>query len=78
MINDIFQAIQAVGFPICSFFVMAYGLKYSFDAMTKQTEDSMEKIGNLTEAVNNNTVALTKLAERVAENEGGISIEKVG
>lgn len=63
--NEILTAISSVGFPIVSFFIMAYGLKYSYDKSLEVNASALDKIGKLTEAVNNNTVVLTKLVEKI-------------
>lgn len=56
--NDIITAITTVGFPI-----VAYG--GLFWALIKQTGQHKEEMNNMTDAINNNTVALTKLIERL-------------
>ena len=65
MWNEILTAISSVGFPIVSFFIMAYGLKYSYDKSLDVNANALGKIGELTEAVNNNTIVLTKLVEKM-------------
>ena len=62
---DWLQAVSSVGFPIVSFFVAIAALKYSFDKSNTMFMDSLEKVGNLTEAVNNNTVVLTELVKKL-------------
>ena len=59
--NDIITAICTVGFPI-----VAYGALF-WDVLKKDTEHKTE-VEKMTEAINNNTIALTKLIERL-ENE---------
>lgn len=60
-IQAILTAISTVGFPI----VVAGAM---FWKMNKQDEDHKEEMGKVTEAVNNNTIALQKLLDRL---EGG-------
>ena len=68
--NDIINAVSVVGFPIVSFFIAAYGLKYAYDKSIEQSDKDMEKISTLAEAVNNNTIVLTQLVEEIRkENE---------
>ena len=74
LIDGVVSIVTTAGIPFASFCMIFWALKYSFDALTKQNENSMEKIGNLTEAVNNNTVVLTKLAERI-NNEGEVNLK---
>lgn len=56
--NDIITAICTVGFPI-----VAYGALFWY-VMKKDTEHR-EEVEKMTEAINNNTIALTKLIERL-------------
>ena len=60
-LNDIITAICTVGFPI-----VAYGALFWY-VLKKDTEHKTE-VEKMTEAINNNTIALTKLIERL-ENE---------
>ena len=59
--NDIITAICTVGFPI-----VAYGALFWY-VLKKDTEHKTE-VEKMTEAINNNTIALNKLIERL-ENE---------
>lgn len=54
----VLQAISTVGFPI----VVAAAL---FWKMNKQDEDHKQEMGKVTEAINNNTIALTKLLDKL-------------
>ena len=63
--NDVIQAISTVGFPIVSFFVAVYGLKYSFDASNKSQEKAMEQVAELAGAVNENTKTLAILVDSI-------------
>ena len=56
--NVVTTIINNVGFPIATFFVCA-------GYINKQSDNHKEEIGKITEALNNNTVALTKLVERL-------------
>ena len=56
--NEIITAICTVGFPI-----VAYGALFWY-VMKKDTEHR-EEVEKMTEAINNNTIALTKLIERL-------------
>ena len=53
-ITAISQAIGTLGFPIAMCLAM-------FWYMTKQTETHKEEVAKMTEALNNNTLALNKL-----------------
>lgn len=56
--GDIVNIVSTVGFPIFSFIVCGFALKYVYD-------HSIGEISKLTEAVNQNTVTLTKLVENL-------------
>ena len=56
--NDIITAICTVGFPI-----VAYGALFWY-VLKKDTEHRSE-VEKMTEAINNNTIALTTLIERL-------------
>lgn len=58
-IQAILAAISTVGFPI----VMTGAL---FWKMNKQDDDHKEEMGKVTEAINNNTIALTKLSDKLS------------
>lgn len=63
--NDVITAISTVGFPIVSFLIAAYFIKYSYDKSNDMYKESIDKIGKLANAVNNNTVVLTQLVEEI-------------
>lgn len=63
--NDVVQIISTVGFPIVSFLIAAYFIKYTYDKTAEANKEAMDKIGALAEAVNNNTVVLTQLVQQV-------------
>lgn len=54
--GDITNIISTLGFPIFSFILCGAALKYVYD-------NSIREIAKLTEAVNQNTITLTKLVE---------------
>lgn len=62
---DIVNIITQVGFPIFAFLVAVYGLKYAYDSSLKQNERAFDNIAELTKAVNNNTIVLTELVEKI-------------
>lgn len=68
-INDILTAVTTVGFPIVCCGAMMYYVKYTTDkhreeieALNKQHKDEMKEVTN---AVNNNTLALQKLCDKM-------------
>lgn len=60
--QTLINAISSIGFPG----VMCYLM---FKYLEKTTQDSNDKMSKLSEAINNNTVVITKLIERSENNE---------
>ena len=59
-VQVLIQAISTVGFPIAMCVIMAYYVKY--------TEDKhREEINSIREALENNTLALTKLSDKMED-----------
>lgn len=56
--NDIVSAISTVGFPIVICLIMCYFIYY----LTKTQKETYEKIS---ETIKNNTVAISRLAEKI-------------
>lgn len=71
--QDIIQMISSVGFPIACACTCAYYVKYITDKNREQVANLNQKhrdeISEIVKAINNNTVALTKLVEKL---EGGM------
>lgn len=67
--SDVVNIVSTVGFPIFSFIVCGYGLKYVYDRERKSLDDTIEKIGALTLAVNNNSEAIRELTQEMREKE---------
>lgn len=71
MSATVMSAISTVGFPIVCCLGMAWYVKYSSDKnrdeVTKLNEEHKEEIGQVTTALNNNTLALQKLCEKMEE-----------
>lgn len=70
---EIINIIQTVGFPIAACVAMGVYVKYITDKNDAKI-DNLEKthgeaLDKITKALNNNTIALTKLAERLGEND---------
>ena len=73
-IGTITQLITTVGFPIAMCCVMCW---FVYDSNNKHrtdinslNEQHNQELNNLEEAINNNTIAITKLCERIeSENE---------
>ncbi len=71
--NEIITIIQTLGFPIAACVAMGFYVKYitdKNDAKIDKLNDTHNKaLEKITAALNNNTIALTKLAERLGDNE---------
>ena len=61
-VASVAQLISTVGFPIACCIIM-------FQALTKEQESHKQEMAAVTAALNNNTVALTKLSDKL-----GVSI----
>lgn len=73
MVETIVQIVQSVGFPIAMCVAMGYYVKYTEDKSREeriemQTQHS-EEMDSVKTVLNNNTLALQKLAEKL--NKGG-------
>lgn len=75
--NEIASIISTVGFPIASFLLSAYWIKYNFDKQLEKEEKTSERdekhweeISKLTSAVNNNTKVLYQFVKLETEKEG--------
>jgi len=68
-INEMVQLVGTLGFPIFMCLALAYYVKYTTDRqreeVSKLNEQHQNEIQNVTYAINNNTIALTKLCEKL-------------
>lgn len=67
--NDIVQIISAVGFPIVAAVGCAYFVKWQYEQNQKQLDEMRkehkEETANMTEAINNNTLVIQKLIDKL-------------
>lgn len=67
--NVVVQAVSTFGFPIVMCGIMAYYVKYISDKhreeVSKLNEQHNQEMLDIVKAVDNNTVALTKLCEKI-------------
>lgn len=67
--SGIAQIITSVGFPIVACLGMAWYVKYQADKNNEEVKEMrkehQEEINKVTEALNNNTLAIQKLVDRV-------------
>ena len=68
-VNLIQNLIQTVGFPIFAFIVCGFALKYVYDKERKSLDETIEKIGALTMAVEHSSEALRDLAQKIGKEE---------
>lgn len=72
--SDIAQLITSVGFPIVACCAAAYYIKYISDKNREEVADlnkqHQEEMMKVTEAINNNTMVITKLCEKL---NGGVT-----
>lgn len=72
--QGLMQAITTVGFPIVCCIAMMWYVKYSTDKnredVAKLNEQHKQEMSEVTQAINNNTIALTRLCDFMkVENE---------
>lgn len=67
--NELAQIISAIGFPIVAAIGCAYFVKWQYEQNQKQIEEMRkehkEETANMTKAIENNTIALTRLIEKI-------------
>lgn len=68
--NEIAQVISVVGFPIFSFLIAGWALKYVYDRERKSLDDTIAKLSDLTLAVNHNTEVLSNLVTELNAKKG--------
>ena len=72
-INDIITIITTVGFPIVACGAMGWYVKYISDRHSGEVqqlnEQHQEEMKQVTEALNNNTLALQKLCDKIGGDE---------
>jgi alcohol dehydrogenase class IV len=71
--NTILQAVSMVGFPIVCAVILAYVVKYMFDKYSTDiknlTDAHKNECDKFADALNANTVAITKLCERLEKED---------
>lgn len=67
--NEIVSIISAVGFPIVAALGCGFFVKWQYEQNMKQNEElrkeHKEEVSKMTEALNNNTLALQKLIDKL-------------
>lgn len=69
--NEIVQVISAVGFPIVAALGCGFFVKWQYEQNMKQNEEMRkehkEEVSKMTDALNNNTLALQKLIDKLGD-----------
>lgn len=65
--SDFVQIISTVGFPIFSFLLAGWGLKYVYDKERKSLDETISRLDDLTKAVNHNSETLARLVDELNE-----------
>lgn len=72
--NDIVNVISNLGFPIAMCVLCCYYVKYSDDKHREERKEDRElhkeEMNGVTQALQNNTVALTKLCTLIEQDKG--------
>lgn len=72
IMNDVVQIVSNLGFPIAMCLGACFFIKYLFDTFTKQQEEMRkehrEEVSKLQTSLDNNTLALQKLIDKIGEN----------
>ena len=75
MLNDVLNVISTVGFPIAMCIFLCWYVKDSTEKnreeLNKINAGHKEEVANITTALENNTIALTKLCERIGGEDIG-------
>lgn len=70
-VNGIVTLVGSLGFPIVCCGILFWYVKYQTDLNTKETasmrKEHQDEISKVTEALNNNTLALQKLCDSLGE-----------
>lgn len=66
--NEIAQVISTIGFPIFSFLLAGYSLKYVYDKERSSLDTAINKISDLTSAVNHNSETISRLIDKMEGN----------
>lgn len=71
--SDIVTIISSVGFPIVACLGLGWYVKYMTDSNNKEVaemrKEHTEEIGKVTEALNNNTLAIQKLTDYILKGD---------
>ena len=63
--SEIVQIISTVGFPIFSFLLCGYALKFVYVRERQSLDNAVDKLGALTDAVNHNSETVNRLVDEL-------------
>ena len=70
--NDIMNAVSAIGFPIVAAIACGMFIKWQYTENQKQIsemrQEHKEEVSKMTEAINNNTLVIQKLIDNMEVN----------
>ncbi len=66
--SDIVNIISTVGFPIFSFILCGYALKYVYDKERSSLDSAINKLGEITLAVEHNSEAIRDLTKELGKD----------
>lgn len=71
IMNEVVSIISAVGFPIVAAVACGMFVKWQYEQNAKQVDEMRkehkEEVQKMTEALNNNTLALQKLIDKIGD-----------
>ena len=71
--NDLIAAISTVGFPIVACLGLGWFVKYQTDQnnaeVAEMRKEHLDEISKVTEALNNNTLAIQRLTDLITKGE---------
>lgn len=67
--TEITQIISTVGFPIFSFLLCGYALKFVYVKERASLDSAIDKIASLTDAVNHNSETVNRLVNKLDKEE---------
>lgn len=73
--NEWVQIISSLGFPIVACVACGLFIKFMFETFLKQIEgirdEHKEEVEKMTNAINNNTIVIQKLVDKISDDEKG-------
>lgn len=73
--NEWVQIISSLGFPIVACVACGFFIKFMFETFLKQIEgirdEHKEEVEKMTSAINNNTIVIQKLVDKIDDDEKG-------